>query len=523
MTKVAFKVGEGVKKGLIFHFFKCIIILNPDLVNRDLVKEEISMFVGRELELSFLEDKYKENKGQLIVLYGRRRVGKTETLKEFCKNKKHIFYSCTQCLDKLQLQKFSSRLLLEDIPAKRYISQFSDWEAAFSSILDLPYGEDKKIVVIDEFPYMCKGNKSIPSILQKLWDEKLKDSNIMLILCGSAMSFIEKDLLAEKNPLYGRATGIYKMNAMGFYDAIKFFPNYSHEDKILAYSILGGIPHYLRQFDPEMSLEDNIKKNILTKGCVLYSEVEFLLHQELRETTIYNSIIESVALGSTRLNEISQKSLLEDTAKTSVYLKNLIELGIVDREFSVDYTLKEKSNANRGTYRLTDNFFKFWYTFGFANISQLEDSDVEGVYKYSVEPMLNEFASFAFEDVCKEFVKKMQKKNLLPFRFSKIGRWTGKTTVRDVKTSVGLRAAETEIDLLAIDKDRKKYLVGECKFKTTPFTYSEYLDTKAKLISLKKDAEFYYALFSKSGFDQNVLKENDDKLYLYDIKAIVEL
>ena len=284
------------------------------------------MFIGRESELNFLEERYSSNKGELVVLYGRRRVGKTETLKQFCKDKPHLFFSCRECTDKLQLKNFSEKLLKEKIPASAYISEFTDWEKAFRSITELPYGEKKKLVVIDEFPYMCKGNESIPSVLQNLWDDLLKDENIMLILCGSAMSFIEKELLAEKNPLYGRATGIYKMTEMGFYDAAKFFPDYSPKEKVIAYSILGGIPHYLNQFDGNRTLEKNIKKSILSKGCALYSEVEFLLRQELRETPVYNSIIEAVALGNTKLNEISMKSLIDDTSKTSVYLKNLIEL-----------------------------------------------------------------------------------------------------------------------------------------------------------------------------------------------------
>ena len=357
------------------------------------------MFIGREAELKCLNDKYTDAGGQLIVLYGRRRVGKTETLREFCKGKPHVFFSCTQTTDPVQLRNFSSRMLKENIPAKNYNTEFADWEKAFRTVLDLPYGDQKKLLVIDEFPYMCRGNKSIPSILQNLWDAELQNGNVMIILCGSAMSFIEKELLAEKNPLYGRATGIYKMKEMGFYDAAKFFPDYSARDKVLTYAVLGGIPHYLRQWDSKLSVAENIKRNILTKGCILYSEVEFLLHQELRETPIYNSIIEAVALGNTKLNDISQKSLVEDTSKTSVYLKNLIELGIVDREFSVDAKTKEKANSNRGIYRLTDNFFRFWYAFGFANFSQLEDGDVDGVYEYVVKPALHEFASFAFEDV----------------------------------------------------------------------------------------------------------------------------
>ena len=474
------------------------------------------MFIGREAELQFLNDKYEENKGQLIVLYGRRRVGKTETLREFCKGKPHIFYSCTQTTDRVQLAKFSKQLLKEDIPARQYVTEFADWEKAFRTILDLPYGAEKMLGIIDEFPYMCRGNKSIPSILQNLWDAEFKNSNVMLILCGSAMSFIEKELLAEKNPLYGRATGIYKMKEMGFYDAIKFFPDYSTKDKVITYAVLGGIPHYLNQWNPKLSVAENIKRNILTKGCILYSEVDFLLHQELRETPIYNSIIEAVALGNTKLNDISQKSLVEDTSKTSVYLKNLIEVGLVEREFSVDAGIKEQANTNRGTYRLTDNFFRFWYAFGYTNFSQLEDGDVEGVYDYAVEPLLHEFVSFSFEDVCKEFVREMQKKNELPFRYNKMGRWVGKTTIRDENAVDGLRVAETEIDLLGIGRGAKEYLVGECKFKKSPFSYSEYLDTLAKLTPMKQKAKFYYALFSENGFDEKIesaAEENDVRLY----------
>ena len=478
------------------------------------------MFIGRKQELQFLEDKYNSKGGQLIVLYGRRRVGKTETLREFCKNKPHIFYSCREISDKLQLRSFSEKLLREKIPAASYVKEFADWETAFRNITELPYGDNKKLLIIDEFPYMCKNNESIPSILQNLWDELLKDENVMIILCGSAMSFIEKELLAEKNPLYGRATGIYKMEAMGFYDAVQFFPNYTDKEKIIAYSVLGGIPHYLAQFDPAKSLDDNIKKNILTKGCILYSEVEFILRQELRETPLYNSIIEAVALGNTKLNDISTKSLIDDTSKTSVYLKNLIELQIVEREFSVNNGTKERANNNRGLYRLTDNFFRFWYAFVFTNISELEGGDVDGVFEYAIKPQLHEFAAFGFEDVCREYTREMQKDNKLPFRYKRMGRWWGKTTVRRKDT---IEVKETEIDLLAISEKSDKYLVGECKFKGKPFSYSEYLDTIAKLSPQKEKAEFYYYLFSESGFDEKIIAEAEktDRIRLITIEDIV--
>ena len=471
------------------------------------------MFIGRKQELQFLEKQYSGMGGKLVVLYGRRRVGKTETLHEFCKGKPHVFYSCREISDKLQLRSFSEKMLREKIPAADYIREFSDWESALKSVLQLPYGNQKKLLIIDEFPYMCRGNDSIPSILQTLWDECLKDENIMLVLCGSAMSFIEKELLSEKNPLYGRATGIYKMDAMGFYDAAQFFPTYSHRDQIMAYAVLGGIPHYLRQFDPVLSLEDNIKQNILTKGCVLYSEVEFLLRQELRETTLYNSIIEAVALGCTKLNDISVKSLVDDTSKTSVYLKNLMELEIIKREFSFNDGIKERANVSRGLYRLTDNFFRFWYAFVFTNISELESGDVDGVFNYSVKPALHEFASLVFEDVCREYVRELQKSGKLPFRYKTMGRWWGKTTVR---RKDGTEVQETEIDLLAVSQKSDQYLVGECKFKGRPLSYADYLDTAAKLMQQQEKADFYYYLFSESGFDERLTEEasHNDRLRL---------
>ena len=480
------------------------------------------MFIGRKQELQFLEDKYNSKGGQLIVLYGRRRVGKTETLREFCKGKRHIFYSCREVSDRLQLRSFSEKLLKENIPAASYIKEFSDWETALKSVLDLPYDDEKKLLIIDEFPYMCRGNESIPSILQNLWDELFKDENIMIVLCGSAMSFIEKELLAEKNPLYGRATGIYKMEAMGFYDAVQFFPDYSDRDKIIAYSILGGIPHYLRQFDADLTLEENIKRNILTKGCVLYSEVEFLLRQELRETPLYNSIIEAVALGNTKLNDISVKSLVDDTSKTSVYMKKLIELEIIKREFSVDDGIKERANTNRGFYRLTDNFFCFWYAFVFTNYSELESGDADGVFEYAIKPNLHEFASFAFEDVCREYVRKMQRTGRLPFRYQRMGRWWGRTTVRRKDKP---EVQESEIDLLAVSQKADQYLVGECKFKGRPFSFAEYLDTSAKLSQQKEKAEFFYYLFSESGFDDNLSAEaeKDDHLTLVGIEDVVNV
>jgi len=347
----------------------------------------------------------------------------------------------------------------------------------------------------------------------------------MIVLCGSAMNFIEKKLLSEKNPLYGRTTGIYKMTEMPFYDAIKFFPYYSDEDKMLAYAILGGIPHYLRQFDPTLSLQENIIKNVLTKGCSLYNEVEFLIRQELREPAFYNTVIEAIALGNTKLNDIYMKTQI-DRAKISVYLKNLIELQILEREFSVLSSNKEQATSTRGLYRITDNFFRFWFSFVFSNLSDLENNDAAGVFTYSVLPHINDFAAPVFEIVCREFIREKSRKGELIFRVSKLGRWWGRLNQK-IQTDNGkskIVSVDTEIDIVAFDAKSKNYILGECKFKNSEMDTSELNRLKEKASVIRKDAFVEYALFSKSGFTKGLVRQTkeDKAIKLFSLSDIIK-
>ena len=476
------------------------------------------MFIGREEELRFLEDHYQSSHGELIILYGRRRVGKTETLKQFCRGKKHVFFTCTEVPDSIQLQKFSESLLATGMEASKYLKTFEDWETALASILQLPF-EEKKLVIIDEFPYMCKGNRSIPSVLQKLWDLTLREENIMVILCGSAMSFIEKEILSEKNPLYGRTTGIFKMEEMGFYDAVKFFPNYSAADKITVYSILGGIPHYLRQFDENLSIEDNIKKYILTKGCPLYTETEFLLKQELRETAYYNLLISAIAMGGTSMQDITTKTGIE-SPKVSAYLRNLMELGIVGKEVSSSHKIKNASANSRGLYHLNDNFFRFWYAFVFPNLGQLESGSRDDLYQYVVEPGLSRYTSVTFEDVCRQFLRRRSNQKRLPFPASKIERWWVKKTVRNEKSG-RLETFAVEIDILAEDFRNEYCLVGECKYTGEQVGAGVLSNLRSKYPQGSDHLKILYALFAKSGFKESPELASDDVL-LFDIEEIAE-
>ena len=447
-------------------------------------------FIARKNELAFLQEKYESRGGQLVILYGRRRIGKTETISHFCKDKNPVFFTCTQTEDSAQLKNFSQKLLSFAIPQRRYVAEFSNWEQALLAVKDIPVlGGKKQILVIDEFPYMAKENPEIPSILQKLWDTEFKDSNVMIILCGSAMSYIEKEILSEKNPLYGRATGIYKMLPMPYFDSVKFFPNWNNRDKVLAHAILGGIPYYLSQFDDSKDLKQNICSSVLKRGSILYSEPEFLMRQELREPGTYNTIIQSIASGKTAFNEIQQSTLIEK-GKLSVYLKNLIELGIALREFPVLSSEKEKQNAQRGLYRLKDSFFCFWYKFVFPNLSSLEFGDWENIYDSVIEPQFNEYASASFENVCIGWLRVQNHNHKLPFIFTQIGRWWDKNT---------------EIDIVAANEDKSQLISAECKFHSSEVNDSALEKHRLKDLSSltkKENAIIDCWYFSWAGFTE---------------------
>ncbi|PWJ92141.1 hypothetical protein C7380_10924, partial [Oceanotoga teriensis] len=337
------------------------------------------MFIGREKELQKL-NKMNNKKGfQFLVMYGRRRVGKTTLLKEFLKDKSGIFFVAEEFNDTIALNKFSE-LILSHFKMSNLIDKFLSWEKAFNFI-----GEKSKderiILIIDEFPYIANSNLSILSLLQNLIDQKLKNTNLFLILCGSSISFMEKEVLSEKSPLFGRRTGQMKINSFGFYDSIKFSKKYTKIDSVINYGILGGIPQYLNKFDYNLNIEGNIKENFLDSSSYLIEEPKNLLRQELREPAIYNSIIESVANGYTKISEIATK-IQERPDKTSKYLNTLIELEIIEKEIPIT----EKINSRKSIYKLKDNMFKFYYRFIFTNFSLIEQGMIDFVYDKKIKP-----------------------------------------------------------------------------------------------------------------------------------------
>ncbi|MEA1883951.1 MAG: ATP-binding protein [Thermotogota bacterium] len=449
------------------------------------------MFIGRESELELLEKRYSENQFNLFIVYGRRRVGKTTLLKKFSENKPSIFFVGEENNDRLSLERFSATIL-DYYKLSTMIDSFGDWEKAFTFVAEKAM-DQKLVLILDEFPFLARSNPSLPSLLQNLIDHQLKNTKLFLIICGSSMSFMEKEVLSYKSPLYGRRTGSLLVEPFGFDDSEKFFPEYSKEDRFRAYSILGGVPQYLEAFNSSVPLAENIKENILRKGSLLYNEPRFLTMQEFRNPSIYNSIIETVADGYTRLNEIASK-IGEKPDKTSKYMTSLLDLKIIEKIYPVGHTKRSRKSI----YRLKDHFFRFYYRFITKHFSLLEQGMIDHVYHRLISPCLSAFFGLSYEEVCREYLIRENTLMRLPFVFNEIGSWWGNNPIKK---------QEEEIDILAVNE--KQCIVGECKWrnKKTGTDVFKRLVEKSQLLPYEKT---YYYLFSKSGFEEKLIKEASD-------------
>jgi AAA+ ATPase superfamily predicted ATPase len=448
------------------------------------------MFAGRKRELDFLEKKYKHAQAELLIIYGRRRIGKTELLKHFTSEKQHIFYSAIETVDANQLELFS-KAIVKGTTFESVMNAFKSWEDAFEFLANQSKNQ-QLLLVIDEFPYMVNGNPSFPSILQNIWDQKLKNSQLMLILCGSSMAFIEKELLSVKNPLYGRLTGNYKVEELSVYETAELLSKKSFEEVINYYAVFGGVPHYLVQIDQRDSFFDNVSRIALERGSILFNEVEFLLRQELREVMSYYAVIQSIALGSTTLNEIEQKSSIDRT-KLTYYLNNLIELGLIEKEYPVTMPVKQIAKSRKGLYILKDAYFRFYFTYMFPYMSELVDFGTQHIIEKIIKPDLNRFLGNAFEKVCKQYLFRQKSEEIIPFYFMKLGRWWENSE---------------EVDIVAYDHDGN-VLIGECKWTTQPVgvkLLNKMLELDSKI--MPESNQIWYYLFSKSGFTKELYERS---------------
>lgn len=448
------------------------------------------MFIGREREVAALDRLYESNKFEFAVIYGRRRVGKTALINHFIDNKEAIYFMGVESNEKQNLENFS-KSIIEYSSGIEAETSFLSFQSALEYVFKL--AEKKRfILAIDEYPYVARSSKSLASTLQLLIDKYKDTSQLMLILCGSSMSYMEDEVLAYKSPFYGRRTAQMKIQPFSFEETCRCFKNFSDEDKALAYGIVGGTPQYLLQMDDRLSIEDNIKNTYLNPISFLYEEPTNLLKQEVREPAIYTAIITAIAVGASRMSDISNK-VGEDSNICANYLKSLINLGIVKKE-----TPYGEKTSRKSIYSIEDNMFRFWYRFVPNNNSVIMRGAADIVYR-RIEPQLSEYMGTVFEEICKQYLWKLLLDGNSPVEFSELGRWWGNDPIEK---------KQTEIDIMG-EQDKKTALFGECKW-TNEKVDLGVLETLIKRSKLFSYINVHLFLFSKSGFTKGCIDKANE-------------
>ena len=448
-------------------------------------------FVDREQEMATLQSEYERDGSALVVLYGRRRVGKTTLISEFIKNKKALFFLASEeseSQNRLAFQEkaadFLNSNLLKNVEVK-------SWDVLFRAIMDSHF-DSKPVIVLDEFQYLGKSNPAFPSVFQRIWEEILKDRQVMVILCGSLISMMQSQTLAYDSPLYGRRTAQIRLKQIPFAYYHQFFPDKSRKELIEMYAVTGGVPKYIELFSQSKDIYSAIEKCVLNRSGYLYDEPYFLLQQEVSEVGSYFSIIKAIAAGNTKLSSIAGVLEVKSTSLTK-YLKTLIDLDILEREVPVTEDSPEKSK--KGLYKIKDNYLRFWFAFVYPNMSFIESGHGRIVMDKIRKSLVRNHIAFVYEDICRERMWEINAEGVWPFYFSKLGRyWDSKE----------------EIDIAAIDPDGKNLILGECKYWQEPVGVSvlRELEAKAKTVSWEKEKrKTWFVLFSVNGFTEELRAE----------------
>ncbi|MCI9618482.1 MAG: ATP-binding protein [Dorea sp.] len=446
------------------------------------------MFHCRESELRKLNKRYQYTDFECVIIYGRRRVGKTALINEFCKDKPTIYFSALNATAQENLRTLSNSIHQYERPDAASTAEFQSYEDAFDEISKLS-AEERVVFVIDEYPYLAKSKPAVSSMLQHLIDHVWSEGRLFLILCGSSMSFMEYQVLGYESPLYGRRTAQFKIEPLTYLESAQFYPSLNYEDQALVYGITGGIPHYINQLKVRSTVDRALLDNLFDSSSYLFEEPENLLKQELREPAVYNSIIRAIAEGASRMNDISTKTGIE-TGPCAKYVKTLIDLGIIKKETPIT-----EKPGKKTIYFLTDNFFRFWYRFVPQNIAAIHSERIEKVYPYAVKQYLSDYMGLIFEKMCQEYL--LYYADDLPMNLSGIGQWWG-TDSR--------RKKQIQIDLVGTPVEGKEYLIGSCKFRNEKIGMDELelLREYAKVFG--KGERYYYYIFSKGGFTQSLME-----------------
>jgi AAA+ ATPase superfamily predicted ATPase len=462
-------------------------------------------FIGRTSELATLNAELERGSG-FVVIYGRRRVGKTTLIKEFIKDKRAFYFLATTESEAQSMKRFAG--VLSRTTKKPMLSKvtFTDWLDLFQVVAD-DHPDEKKVLVIDEFPYLVKTNPDFPSILQNAWDEVLKDHNVMLILCGSLISMMKKHALAYDSPLYGRRTAQIRLMPLQFTDVYEA-QNLSFEQAVEQYAITGGVPKYMEFFQSDEPLVEQIRRVVLSKNGFLYEEPDFLLNEEVQTPINYFSVLKAISDGNHKLSKIGM-TMEQDTSAITPYLKTLIDLGFVIK--NVPITEKNPERSRKSLYYVSDNFIRFWFRYVYPFKGELELDNQQIVLDEIGKDFKQKFVAFAYESICRNIFAELCRKGQIDFAPSRIGSYWRNDNEGD-----------TEIDVAAVDHQHKRLFLGECKYHTKPVDVAVYSALQEKgqskeLIAAFKGYGIVYGLFSKSGFTDRLVEmvaENSDLILI---------
>lgn len=461
-------------------------------------------FIGRQKEMNTLEREY-QREGGFVVVYGRRRVGKTTLIKQFIQGKEALYFLASEESERQNLNQFTEKLA--DFTKQSFLAQsrFENWLDAFKALVSCE-PEKKKILVIDEFQYLVNGNPAYPSIFQKAWDEILKENQITVILCGSLISMMTTQVLSHSSPLYGRRTAQIRLQPLKFQEFREAFPDKTFSELTELYAVTGGVPKYIEFFDNSMTLWENMTDTILNKSGFLYEEPLFLLEKEVREPVNYFSIMKVISMGNHKLAKIAG-SLEQKTNSVMPYLATLIELYLIEKRIPVTEQNPEKSR--KGLYYINDWFIAFWFQFIYPYRSELEMDNTSYVMNKIQNHFIENHVSYVFESISREILTSLCMNGEIDFHISKVGAYWNN---------------HTEIDVVAIDNDRHQIFAGECKYYENSVPADVYFELKKKCESIPEfqGYEIVYGIFSKSGFEPRLEELKGEKLYLIDKGSIIK-
>ncbi len=349
-------------------------------------------FVGRTRELAALEAAFEGDGGRLVLLSGRRRVGKSYLLQQFVEGRRAIFYQATRQAEPEERRAFTREVqaALGGLPPAY---AFPDWEAALE-YLDGAAGSERLIVILDEFPYLCESTPALPSLVQRWWDRRGRNSAVMLILCGSAQSFMA-GLDAGSAPLHQRFTDKLRVGPLSYREAAEFFPSLSAADRVRVYGILGGTPLYLEQWRPESSLRENLLTLFANPGSMLVDSAQLVLHTDLGDATASYRALSAIAGGATRRNDILQKAHVTNER----VLQRLEELDLIVKTVP----MTEGAASRRGYFAVVDPYFRFWFRFIESNRSTIDRGLGERLIDGVIEPQLDSHLGPVFEELARDF------------------------------------------------------------------------------------------------------------------------